>query len=624
MAGPKKDQAKTPPQKTGSPPEASLRLRAEEWLAHRRGAANLPPTRDPQKLLQDLATHQIELQMQNEELQRSQEELEKARARYFDLYDLAPVGYLTLGAEGRILEANLTAAGMLGCEKQRLVGKRFTDFILPEFQDTFYFHRKSLFQDHQKRACELKLRRGEGEPFFARLESTPGRGGSDQPDTIRTSLIDMHESVEATNVLKAKAAQNELLLNLLPHPAMLIDQDRKILAANAMARRNGARIGDQLPAEGSSVLHPPRFPQRKRPPAGMTRGVFHLTVGEIGREKLVTVFEDSDDALTVLDREGNIKAWNRGAEKIYGFPAAEALKMTVFDLVPPRLRKETMTLLRDIAAGVLVQPFETKRIARDGSLLDIRVKVIRLVQNGEFFGISTTERNVTEHNQWLAMIRRLPKRIILAREKERARIAQVIHGDLGQALMALKIFCCVSASELNEGKARITPVFDQLKGRITGIMDKARSLSHELAPPGLQHIGLPAAIRHMIEAGRYGKKLKIHFSHRGLGGADLRSRGIILFRIVQEALNNIFKHARATEVWIKCFLLDTTLTLEIRDNGTGFDPSRGRTARGLGLDLMREHALLLHGVLDVDSSVGKGTTVKLSARVRPRKNPDGL
>ena len=94
-------------------------------------------------MLHELRVHQIELEMQNEELRRAQAELDAARARYFDLYDLAPVGYCTLSEQGLILEANLTAATLLGVARGALVKQPFTRFILKEDQDIYYLHRKT-------------------------------------------------------------------------------------------------------------------------------------------------------------------------------------------------------------------------------------------------------------------------------------------------------------------------------------------------------------------------------------------------------------------------------------------------------------------------------------------------
>jgi PAS domain-containing protein len=107
------------------------------------------------RALHELRVHQIELEMQNEELRRTQEELEASRERYFDLYDLAPVGYFTLSEQGLILEANLTAAKLLGVARSALVKQPLSRFILPEDQDIHYLHRKALLETgaHSRGSC---------------------------------------------------------------------------------------------------------------------------------------------------------------------------------------------------------------------------------------------------------------------------------------------------------------------------------------------------------------------------------------------------------------------------------------------------------------------------------------
>ena len=99
---------------------------------------------EAKRLLHELHVHQIELEMQNEELRRAQQELEASRTKYFDLYDLAPVGYVTLSEKGLILEANLTAANLLGVERGQLLQQPLTRFIVSEDQDICYRHRKQL------------------------------------------------------------------------------------------------------------------------------------------------------------------------------------------------------------------------------------------------------------------------------------------------------------------------------------------------------------------------------------------------------------------------------------------------------------------------------------------------
>jgi PAS domain-containing protein len=138
---------------TGSPEADSgkaLRERAEELAGEKAGGTpgNLEALspEEARRALHELRVHQIELEMQNEELRRTQEELEVSRARYFDLYDLAPVGYFTLSEQGLILEANLTAAKLLGVARVALVKQPLSHFILPRDQDIHYRHRKQLLE----------------------------------------------------------------------------------------------------------------------------------------------------------------------------------------------------------------------------------------------------------------------------------------------------------------------------------------------------------------------------------------------------------------------------------------------------------------------------------------------
>jgi PAS domain S-box-containing protein len=582
-------------------------------------------------LLLELNVHQIELELQNEELRRVQAELEKSRTKYFELFDLAPVGYLTLDDQGNILEVNLTAAHLLGLEKADILNKPFVSFIVPEFQDTFYFHRQGIILGPKKSSCELKLRRNGQEPFFALLESRFVLGTKENHSQIRVSIIDINQKKQTEEALKETASRNKALLNLLPHPALLIDKDRRILAANLLAERNGAMIGDfwnlDTPPENTSELvrQPKILPQKRvsliagPESKGRMEGVFRLIDEKNSPQRMVTIVEDSNDAISVFDFQGKILAWNRTAENMYGYSAAEALKMSLFDLVPSRLQRETRNLLRDIQSGVLVPPFETTRVTKSGCLLDVRLTVSRLIQNEKIIAVATTERDVSEYNRWLASIRNFPRRIIVAQEEERRRIAQEIHSDLGQNLLALKMFLVMSSLDVPKNSTTVRKVLDTAKRRLAGIITQARDLSHRLFPHSLKSSGFVEAVKKLIEFSQYDRRLQVSFFHQNIGQVKFDSAEIILFRIVQEALTNIVKHARATEVRIKAIFRPPALTLEIRDNGRGICPQKPRKTRGLGLDLLREQIGVLNGTMSIDSQIGQGTVIKISVPVREKK-----
>jgi diguanylate cyclase (GGDEF)-like protein/PAS domain S-box-containing protein len=165
----------------------ALRRRAEAKLKADEAQTPARLSRDETlSVLHELQVHQIELELQNEELRATQAELEASRARYFELYDLAPVGYVPLDEQGLILEANLTAAGLLGVARNALVKQPLTRFILPADQDLYYLHRKRLFETGAPQACELRLVRPDGSQFWARLETTAALGAAGAQDSSTT------------------------------------------------------------------------------------------------------------------------------------------------------------------------------------------------------------------------------------------------------------------------------------------------------------------------------------------------------------------------------------------------------------------------------------------------------
>ena len=165
---------------TPSPPaevalEPSLRQQAEAKF--RASTAQTPVALSPEetwRLLHELRVHQIELELQYDELRRTQAELEVARARYFDLYDQAPVGYIQLSEKGLVLEANLTAAGLLGVERSALVKQPLSRFIVPEDQAIYYQYDHHFFNTGAPQSCELRLAHAGGALFWAQLEMTVG------------------------------------------------------------------------------------------------------------------------------------------------------------------------------------------------------------------------------------------------------------------------------------------------------------------------------------------------------------------------------------------------------------------------------------------------------------------
>ena len=185
----------------------ALRLRAEE-MAHSPEDPKAMSPEETQQTLHELRVHQIELEMQNEELKRVQAELDAARARYFDLYDLAPVSYCTISEKGLIMEANLAAANLLGVARGALTKQPISRFILKEDQDIYYLHRKQLFEIGEPQACELRMVKMDGTVFWAHLVDITLQDADGAP-VCRVVLNDITDRKQAENTLKE--SENRLI-----------------------------------------------------------------------------------------------------------------------------------------------------------------------------------------------------------------------------------------------------------------------------------------------------------------------------------------------------------------------------------------------------------------------------
>ncbi|MBR9981655.1 MAG: response regulator [Desulfatitalea sp.] len=173
-----------------------LRQKAEALARERvdftsQDSAALSPE-EIRKTLHELRVHQIELEMQNEELRTAQAQIEAGRARYFDLYNLAPVGYATVSEKGLILETNLTAATLLSVNRGALVKQPISRFILKEDQNIYYLHRKKLFETGEPQECELRLLKPDGRFFWGHLTGTAAQA-EDGPTVCRLVIVDITE-----------------------------------------------------------------------------------------------------------------------------------------------------------------------------------------------------------------------------------------------------------------------------------------------------------------------------------------------------------------------------------------------------------------------------------------------
>jgi len=214
------------------------------------------------------------------------------------------------------------------------------------------------------------------------------------------------------------------------------------------------------------------------------------------------------------------------------------------------------------------------------------------------------------------MLKEIPQRIIDAQEEERRRLSKEIHDDLGQSLATLKMLIQSSVLPAYLENKAIHKAYQRVIDYIDEIIEKTREIATTLRPKVIETIGLTRAIKKLLASFRKNKGLRIRALVGNLNDVQFRAEPINLYRIVQEALTNLYHHAEATDVEVVFRRGKQSLSVVIKDNGKGFFPEAAQKDIGYrdrhGLSTMRERAKLLGGELTIESQPGQGTQIRLN------------
>jgi signal transduction histidine kinase len=299
-----------------------------------------------------------------------------------------------------------------------------------------------------------------------------------------------------------------------------------------------------------------------------------------------------------------------------GYAREELLQMSVADVLAPHERPRLNTEPALMMSG---QPHlaEWLHQRKDGSTWPAEVRARRLGE-GQYLAIF---RDLTERKQAEEALHeseaRLRMSVQLAQEAERLRIARELHDELGQLLTGLKMEMSGIAHKLRRDQAAlhepVAAALDLLDSSIVSV----RKIATELRPGLLDALGLAAAIEWQVEEfqARTGVSCSLTLPREKLALPD--DQATALFRILQEALTNIARHAQAKHAEVRLAVTNGSLVLEVRDDGRGIRPEERVKARSLGIVGMRERALLLGGEVAVTGRPGGGTTVRASVPLEP-------
>jgi diguanylate cyclase (GGDEF)-like protein/PAS domain S-box-containing protein len=370
------------------------RSRAEERLKSEGAPTQTGTPSESDAALHELRVHQVELEMQNEELRRAQLEVEEARSRYFELFDNAPVGYLTLDDEGLIDDANLTAATTLGVPISALVGQPFTRFVAADDQDVFYLRHKALVRTGRPQGFELRLPGAGGGVLWMHAEAVLAGAGPDGDPACRLTLTDITEyKLDADARIEGRALLQAIVNGTTDAVYVKDAQGRYLLFNPAAEDVTGKRAADVLgkddhalfpPDEAETIMAADRraiegtmtFEETVTGASGesvtflSTKGPFHDERGELlglfGIARDITkrkraeaalaesernfrnFFDTVDDIIVVAAPDGRLVYGNPATSTRLGYGAEEFLTLHVLDLHPPGRRDEAETIIGEL------------------------------------------------------------------------------------------------------------------------------------------------------------------------------------------------------------------------------------------------------------------------------------
>ncbi len=389
--------------------------------------------------------------------------------------------------------------------------------------------------------------------------------------------------------------------------------------------------------------------------------------------RLAAIVEFSRDAIIGKDLNGIITSWNRGAEKVFGYTAREIVGTSILRLIPADRHPEETTILRQIRRGGSIEHFETQRLRKDKRLIDVSVTVSPILDAaGQVVGVSKVARDISERKigevalleartklaayaaqletmvttrtaQLTATNRRLgtavrfaqkskdefrllflesqvmqkkirlvTHQVLTAQEEERKKISRELHDVVVQTLVGINVELTALVHRTPAQMSKLKDKLLQTQRLVESSVDAVHSFARELRPSVLDDLGLIPALHAFCRNLAERKKIKINLTAFGGVEALEAEKRTVMFRVAQEALGNVARHARASRVDLTISKIPGAIRMEITDNGQAFAVKKileAKNPKRLGLVGMKERIEMIGGRFSIVSQPGVGTTV---------------
>jgi len=337
-------------------------------------------------------------------------------------------------------------------------------------------------------------------------------------------------------------------------------------------------------------------------------------------EKYRELFENAHDAILVQDMDGNILTTNEASARLTGYSQERLVHMKVTDF----LSEEGLQVAREVRQKLLqgqpvVGSYEQQLVREDGSRAFLELSSSLVLSDGQPVGFQHIARDITEEKKMRENLRLYLQQATKAQEEERKRISRELHDETTQNLVVLSRQLDNLASGSNSLSEDDRRRLEELQKQTGDTMKGVRRLSQDLRPAALDSLGLLPALEWLASDVAEYSGIETKVSVSGNQRRFSEEAELVLFRIAQEALRNVWRHSKATRADITVEFDQSNIKISISDNGEGFTPpeTMGDLAKDgrLGLAGMQERARLINGRLSLQSKPGKGTTVTVEVSI---------
>ena len=532
--------------------------------------------------IHELRIHQVELERQNISLRQSQAALEKSRDAYLSLWESSPIGYVILDIAGRVSAINRTGLTLFGRPLNALLDARFSTLLSAEDQAPVHRLCESALATGLTRKQQVRITRPDETRSFCLMEISPVRGEAGE-DQLQAALVDITAQKEAEYALQKSEDEKVAILDSLVDNVVYQTREMKILWANKAACRSVQMRREDLINRHCFAIWANRSSPCEDCPV----------IKAYATRKVESIEKQTPDG----------RFW-----KVIGIPSKDekgdihAMTEVAIDISERKQAEQRGRQFRE--------ELEHKVMARTAELTAMNRQLAQEIE---------LKKNAEDH------IRNLSQQLLKSQEDERQMIARELHDGVAQDLSSLQIGLSTllpRAGDADPGMLKKMTAFSSTLQRTINVV---RDLTYDLRLPGLEGIGLVPALSMYCEDFAEKSGLEVLFLPLGMHNIKMDfDTGMNLYRLIQEGLRNIRKHAAAKRATVKLISAHPNIILHIQDDGAGFDvEERERNIdreKRMGLRSMAERVSLISGEMKIRSSPRKGTHILIKFPFRKGKN----